>query len=185
MRDELTDKQIEFYRTNGFIVVEDFLDPNELEEWRRCTDEAVAERLGEAIDFRTNQMDPDTFYAQVFTQCLRLADTHEGMRKLIFDRRIGRMGATLAGVEGIRIWHDQALIKPPHGNPTAWHLDVPYWSFDSPNAISFWMMRSKIRWSGTIPGQSSTRRQKDRSLKRFQTFSRFFAHLRRDAVGTL
>ena len=49
------------------------------------------------------------------------------------------MGATLADVEGIRIWHDQALIKPPHGNPTAWHLDVPYWSFDSPNAISCWM----------------------------------------------
>ena len=82
MRNELTDKQIEFYRTNGFIVVEDFLDPDELEEWRRCTDEAVAERLGGAIDFRTNQMHPDTFYAQVFTQYLRLVDTHEGMRKL-------------------------------------------------------------------------------------------------------
>ena len=49
------------------------------------------------------------------------------------------MGAALAGVEGIRIWHDQALIKPPHGNPTAWHLDVPYWSFDSRKAISCWV----------------------------------------------
>jgi ectoine hydroxylase-related dioxygenase (phytanoyl-CoA dioxygenase family) len=139
MRDTLTDEQIEFYRTNGFIVIENFLDPDALDEWRRCTDEAVAQRLGASVNFLTNQMDPDAFYAQVFTQCLKLADTHEGMRQLIFDSRIGRMAATLAGVEGIRIWHDQALIKPPHGNPTAWHLDVPYWSFDSPNAISLWM----------------------------------------------
>jgi ectoine hydroxylase-related dioxygenase (phytanoyl-CoA dioxygenase family) len=139
MRDKLTDKQREFYRTNGFIVIEDFLDSDELEEWCRCTDEAVAERLGGSIEFLTNQRDPETFYAQVFTQCLRLADTHEGMHKLIFDPRIGRMAATLAGVDGIRIWHDQALIKPPHGNPTAWHLDNPYWSFTSRDSISFWV----------------------------------------------
>ena len=139
MRDELTDQQIKFYRENGYIIVENFLDRDELAEWRQCTDQAVAERLGNSIDFLTNQMNPEAFYAQVFTQCLRLADTHEGMRKLIHDPRIGRMGAMLAGIEGIRIWHDQALIKPPLGNPTAWHLDVPYWSFNSRDAISLWM----------------------------------------------
>ena len=139
MRDELTDQQIKFYRENGYIIVENFLDRDELAEWRQCTDQAVAERLGNSIDFLTNQMNPEAFYAQVFTQCLRLADTHEGMRKLIHDPKIGRMGATLAGIEGIRIWHDQALIKPPLGNPTAWHLDVPYWSFNSRDAISLWM----------------------------------------------
>ena len=139
MRDELTDQQIKFYRENGYIIVENFLDRDELAEWRQCTDQAVAERLGNSIDFLTNQMNPEAFYAQVFTQCLRLADTHEGMRKLIHDPKIGRMGATLAGIEGIRIWHDQALVKPPLGNPTAWHLDVPYWSFNSRDAISLWM----------------------------------------------
>ena len=54
------------------------------------------------------------------------------------------MATTLAGVEGIRIWHDQALIKPPHGNPTAWHLDVPYWSFDSRDTLSLWMALDDI-----------------------------------------
>ena len=93
MRDELTDQQIKFYRENGYIIVENFLDRDELAEWCQCTDQAVAERLGNSIDFLTNQMNPEAFYAQVFTQCLRLADTHEGMRKLIHDPRIGRMGA--------------------------------------------------------------------------------------------
>jgi ectoine hydroxylase-related dioxygenase (phytanoyl-CoA dioxygenase family) len=139
MRNELTDEQIVFYRENGFLVVQGFLDADELEEWRRCTDEAVAERLGAAAQYLTNQTDPNAFYARVFTQCLRLADTHEGMRRLIFDRRIARMGARLAGIDGIRVWHDQALIKLPHANHTSWHLDDPYWSFDSRQAISMWI----------------------------------------------
>ncbi len=31
------------------------------------------------------------------------------------------------------------MIKPPYGNPTAWHLDNPYWSFYSRDAISIWV----------------------------------------------
>jgi phytanoyl-CoA hydroxylase len=57
----------------------------------------------------------------------------------MFDPRIGRMAVELAGVEGIRIWHDQALIKQPWANPTSWHLDNPYWSFSSRQAISIWV----------------------------------------------
>jgi len=75
----------------------------------------------------------------VCTQCLRLAESHPGMHHLMFDGRLGKVAATLAGIDGIRIWHDQALIKGPYGNPTAWHLDNPYWSFSSRQAISLWM----------------------------------------------
>lgn len=31
----------------------------------------------------------------------------------MLDERIGKIAADLAGVDGIRIWHDQALIKKP------------------------------------------------------------------------
>jgi phytanoyl-CoA hydroxylase len=137
MRSELTEQQIDDYRRNGFLIVEGFLTADELEEWRRCTGEAVEQRLRSTQ--LHNQANPENYYARVFTQCLRLADTHEGMRRLLFDPALGKVAATLAGIEGIRIWHDQALIKPPFGNPTAWHLDVPYWSFDSRDAISIWI----------------------------------------------
>jgi ectoine hydroxylase-related dioxygenase (phytanoyl-CoA dioxygenase family) len=55
------------------------------------------------------------------------------------DQRIGEMAAKLAGVDGIRIWHDQALFKRPFANPTAWHLDTPFWSFADRNALSIWI----------------------------------------------
>jgi ectoine hydroxylase-related dioxygenase (phytanoyl-CoA dioxygenase family) len=57
----------------------------------------------------------------------------------MLDERIGRMAAQLSGADGIRIWHDQALIKKPWANPTSWHLDAPYWSFTDRRALSIWV----------------------------------------------
>ena len=82
------------------------------------------------------------------------------MRRLMIDNRLGKMAAQLACVDGIRIWHDQALIKPPWGNPTGWHLDNPYWSFYSPDAISIWVALDDVtRDNGClyfIPGTHKT-----------------------------
>ncbi len=150
MNDSIRPEQIAFYRENGYLIVEDFLSPEDLEHWRAVTMEAVEQRLADVAareydhapgiaETLTNQAEPESYYARVFTQCLKLAETHEGMRALMHDPRLGKVAATLAGVDGIRIWHDQALFKPPYGNPTAWHLDNPIWSFFSPNAISIWV----------------------------------------------
>lgn len=49
------------------------------------------------------------------------------------------MVTDLAQVDGIRIWHDQSLVKQPWGNPTAWHLNTPFWSFDHREALSIWV----------------------------------------------
>jgi len=57
----------------------------------------------------------------------------------MLDQRIGRLAADLEGIEGIRVWHDQTLIKPPWANATSWHLDNPYWSFTSRHATSIWI----------------------------------------------
>ena len=44
MNAELSQEQTEFYRENGFIVIDDFLTPEELEVWRDAVDEAVKAR---------------------------------------------------------------------------------------------------------------------------------------------
>lgn len=160
MKSQLTPEQIASYRENGFLAIPDFLTPSELETWRQVTQEAVEQRLNS--DQVRRRGGSDDYYAQVFTQCVRLADTHHGMRELIYDQRIGRMCATLAGIDGIRIWHDQALFKMPFGNPTAYHLDNPYWSFHSRDAISIWIalddatVENGCMWY--IPGTHKTAR---------------------------
>lgn len=141
MKDRLTPDQIESYRNNGYLVIEGFLEAAELAHWRAVTDEAVHQRLESKgwTSLNNQGADTDAYYKQVFVQCVKLAETHQGMRELIMNERLGRLVGTLAGVDGIRVWHDQALIKPPYGNPTAWHLDCPYWSFHSRDAVSIWI----------------------------------------------
>ena len=162
MKNLLSEEQIGAYRDNGFLVIEGFFDDKELSEWRGVTDNAVSERMSEAAATLHNQWNKDDYYAQVFTQCIKLADTHEGMRALIHDQRLGEVVGTLAGVDGIRIWHVQALLKPAYGNPTGWHLDNPYWSFSSRDAISMWIALDDATASNGclayIPGSQKTAR---------------------------
>lgn len=138
MNSEITPAQISFYRENGFVVIHDFLAPEELKTWRQCVHEAVAQRADRKLA-DGSMRSGDSYYDNVFVQRINLWQDHAGMRELMFDPRIGKMAAELAGVEGIRIWHDQALIKQPWANATGWHLDNPYWSFSSRDAISIWV----------------------------------------------
>ena len=137
MDTSVSPEQIEQFRTAGYVVLEGVLNERELETWRAVTEDAVFQRLAERNGIQ-NQDGSDEFYKQVFVQCIRLADTHQGMAELIRDACLGELAATLTGVDGVRMWHDQALIKPPYGNQTAWHLDNPYWAFYSRQSVNMW-----------------------------------------------
>jgi len=139
MKTEVTQEQIDSYQKNGFVVIDEFLTPQELEMWREAVDEAVNNRGQQRILGRTEALSEDDYYTNVFVQRVNLWQDNEKVRKLMIDARLGKLAADLAGVEGIRIWHDQALIKQPWSNPTGWHLDNPYWSFHSRDAISIWV----------------------------------------------
>lgn len=146
MKNELSNEQIDFYKSNGFLVVENFLLRDELEEWRGAVTEAIEQRNGLKMpgkDIKTGMDDgineDAEYFSKVFDQLLNLWLTNERIKKIMLDERIGRMAAELSGADGIRIWHDQALIKRPWANPTSWHLDTPFWSFSDPRALSIWV----------------------------------------------
>jgi phytanoyl-CoA hydroxylase len=146
MNYQVDEHQVKFYQENGFLVVEDFLSPEELEHWRKTVMNAVKKRGGQKMpgkDLKIGEEDgineDAEYYGKVFDQLLNLWQTDEGVKELMIDKRIGKMTARLAGVDRIRIWHDQALFKRPWGNPTSWHLDTPFWSFSDRNAISIWI----------------------------------------------
>jgi phytanoyl-CoA hydroxylase len=146
MKFQLTEEQIKYYQTNGFIVIEDFLSPDELQHWRLAVMEAVNERGGRKMPDKDVKIGEDDginedadYFGKVFDQLLNLWQTNDKVKEIMFDEHIGEMAARLASVEGIRIWHDQALFKRPWANPTAWHLDTPFWSFADKKAISIWV----------------------------------------------
>jgi ectoine hydroxylase-related dioxygenase (phytanoyl-CoA dioxygenase family) len=146
MKSQLSNFQISFYQQNGYIVIEEFLSPEELEFWREAVTEAVEERGGRKLptsEIKTGQDDginkDADYFGKVFDQLLNLWQTNTKVRQIMLDDRIGKMAAQLAGVDSIRIWHDQALIKKPWANPTSWHLDTPFWSFSDRRALSIWV----------------------------------------------
>src|SRR6187549_1065004 len=108
MKHQISQKQIQFYQTNGFIVIEDFLLPEELEYWRKAVTTAVKERGGIKIpgkDIKTGEADgineDADYFGKVFDQLLNLWQTNQQVKKLMIDQRIGKMAAQLAGVDGI------------------------------------------------------------------------------------
>lgn len=146
MRYELDDIQIAFYRENGYLVIEDFLNPEELAHWRTVVFKAVENRSGQKMPGKSTQVGEDDginkdadYFGKVFDQLLNLWQTDDQVKNLMLDRRIGKMMSDLTQKSGIRIWHDQALFKRPFANPTAWHLDTPFWSFSDREALSIWI----------------------------------------------
>lgn len=140
MNTALTPEQITNYRRDGFVLHENFLSTEELAGLRAAVDEAV-NSLGKTrvAGGEVPGEEGDSYYDQVFTQKLNLFKISSVICRTMLGPEIGRMVSELSGVPAMRLWHDQALIKEPFGNPTGWHLDNPYWSFSSRDAISIWI----------------------------------------------
>lgn len=160
MRTTITQAQIDHYQENGFVVIKNFLSPRELETWRAAVDDAIGRRGQQRVLGHEEKLNEDAYYNNVFIQRVNLWMDNEPIRQLMLDKRLGKVAATLAGVEGIRIWHDQALIKQPWANPTGWHLDNPYWSFSSRDAITIWVALDDVTLENGcmwfIPGTHKT-----------------------------
>lgn len=125
---------IAFYRQNGYVKLKHVLSP------------AVLSYYGDIITdlvFRLNTlikpMEERTTYERAFLQIMNLWREDEQAREFVFSRRLAKIAADLMGVEGVRIYHDQALYKEPSGGITPWHADQFYWPLASPHTVTVWI----------------------------------------------
>lgn len=140
MNTTLARDQIAFYRDNGFVHHPGFLSPEEVAELKESVLGAVTSMGKKKVAGGGKEWEEDDgYYSKVFTQRLNLWRISPTVKRYMLGPDLGQMLCQLEGVSGFRVWHDQALIKEPFGNPTGWHLDNPYWSFFSKNAISIWI----------------------------------------------
>lgn len=132
----VSDEHVQFYRKNGYVQFLNVLSPDELAGLRSAIDEAVEIRLTKGLDLTGNNPE----YDQVFHQKVNLWRDHEGMKAYVHDRGLAEAARRLGGFEGVRLFHDHALIKMPGpSKASAWHQDWPYWPMNRPGALSCWM----------------------------------------------
>ena len=134
----LTPEQINFYQENRYIKLKQVLDAEVLEHFNR----AITRRVNELNQVDT-PLDARDTYGKAFIQLMNLWREDADIRPLVFSQRIGRIATELMRVEGVRLYHDQALFKEAGGGITPWHADQYYWPLDSDHTITAWIPLQK------------------------------------------
>src|SRR5579872_5994232 len=110
----LTNEQVDSYQQNGFLVIDNFLSAEELEDWRATVMEAVRQRGGQKMPGKEGKTGEDDginedteYFGKVFDQLINLWQTHASVKRLMTDARLGEMAARLAGGAGFGTGKDK------------------------------------------------------------------------------
>lgn len=130
----LAPEQIEELRRDGHVLLRGVCASDELEAYR-----AAINLAAQRFNTETRPLSERDTYGKAFLQIMNLWERDEAVKKFTLARRFAKIAADLMGVEGVRIYHDQALFKEPGGGPTPWHQDQYYWPLDTDSTITMWM----------------------------------------------
>jgi ectoine hydroxylase-related dioxygenase (phytanoyl-CoA dioxygenase family) len=132
----ISQEQIGFFKENGFVQIDNILLQQELEELRGFMDEIMFSDQGNSI--QTDQK--GGAYYRVLNQRVNTWRDHAGMARYTTHPRFTSAALQLTGAEGIRLFHDHALLKMPEDSKsTPWHQDLPYWPMNEKGALSIWV----------------------------------------------
>jgi ectoine hydroxylase-related dioxygenase (phytanoyl-CoA dioxygenase family) len=130
----LTPKQIEQYRTEGYIKLKHVLSPETLAYYGREISRKVRELNTQHLPLEERDL-----YHRAFLQIENLWPHSKVVREFVLSPKLGRIAAELMGTTGVRIYHDQALYKEAGGGITPWHADQYYWPVNSDKTITAWI----------------------------------------------
>jgi ectoine hydroxylase-related dioxygenase (phytanoyl-CoA dioxygenase family) len=131
---QLSAEQVGFYRENNFIKIREVLSPELIAHFNAVLTRAVAENNRES-----RPLEERNTYGKAFLQLFNLWTQDPAIRELVFSRRLASLAAQLMEVEGVRLYHDQALFKESGGGITPWHADQHYWPLATDKTITAWI----------------------------------------------
>lgn len=123
-----------FYRENGYVKLKNVLSPDVLAHYGDLITRQVVK-----LNTLTKPMEERTTYEKAFLQIENIWRSDEAVREFVFSKRLARLAAELMGVEGVRLYHDQALYKEPSGGITPWHADQFYWPLATDRTVTVWI----------------------------------------------
>jgi ectoine hydroxylase-related dioxygenase (phytanoyl-CoA dioxygenase family) len=131
---DLSSEQIDFFRENGFIKLKHVLSNDVINYMNETISKEVVRLNTQHLPIEQR----DT-YGKAFLQIMNIWTRSATVKKIVFSKRLAKIAADLMGVNGVRMYHDQALFKEPGGGHTPWHADQYYWPLASDNTVTAWI----------------------------------------------
>ncbi len=130
----LTQDQLDFYQKNQFIKLKEVLNPETMQFFN-----ALISRQVEEMNTVQTALEERTTYGKAFLQLFNLWCENTVIKELVFSKRIAKIAADLMQVDGVRLYHDQALFKEGGGGITPWHADQFYWPLSTDKTVTAWI----------------------------------------------
>ena len=131
----VTEADVAFYQENGYWLGPKILSDEELALIREHHARVVAGEYETGRPPHSRSTEP----GQAIDRIVKIDNSYWSdsvLAHLALNPIIGGIAAQLAGVAGIRLWHDQLLYKPPQKDTDAgavgWHQDWHYWQCAEP-----------------------------------------------------
>jgi ectoine hydroxylase-related dioxygenase (phytanoyl-CoA dioxygenase family) len=120
------------FARDGHALVRGIATREEIDAFRPV----IASIVNAKRDDRQGRIDD---YSKLFTQVTNVWRVSEEARNIVFHRRFAAVAASLLAVPSVRLYHDQALFKPPGSAATPWHQDRYYWPLDTDRTVTMWL----------------------------------------------
>jgi ectoine hydroxylase-related dioxygenase (phytanoyl-CoA dioxygenase family) len=131
---DLTSAQIAFYKKHQFIKLKQVLSEDALQYFNEVVSEQVA-----LMNKEDRALEDRSTYGKAFLQLFNLWREHALVKELVFSKRIAQIASDLMEVNGVRLYHDQALYKEGGGGITPWHADQYYWPLATDRTVTAWI----------------------------------------------
>jgi len=122
------------FRDDGFIRLPNVLDAQTIGAYE-------PEITSKVIELNTQHLplEERSTYDRAFLQVSNLWEHSDVVKTFVQSRRLAKIAADLLGVDGVRLYHDQALYKEPGGGITPWHADQYYWPVSTDRCVTVWI----------------------------------------------
>jgi len=131
---DLTSAQIAFYKKHQFIKLKQVFSEEALQYFNDVITEQVA-----LMNKEDRALEERSTYGKAFLQLFNLWREHALVKELVFSKRIAQIASDLMEVNGVRLYHDQALFKEGGGGITPWHADQYYWPLATDKTVTAWI----------------------------------------------
>jgi ectoine hydroxylase-related dioxygenase (phytanoyl-CoA dioxygenase family) len=128
----LSDEQVGAFRTNGFVRLKNVFSANELARYAPEIERLTLAKQARPLEERST-------YGTAFLQVTNLWEQSEVAREFVFGKRLAQIAAELLEVDGVRLYHDQSLMKEVGGGLTPAHADQYYWPLKTDRTVTAWV----------------------------------------------